>query len=132
MLPIKIVGSGWYLPERRVSNVELAEQIGTPANWIERVTGVQERRYVTHETTLCMGAEAARMALLDAGLQVSDLDAIISAGAAPAQSIPCTAALLQRELHAPEGKSVCFDINATCLGFVLALQTAAHLVAAGV
>lgn len=132
MLPIKIAGSGWYLPERRVSNAELAERIGTPANWIERVTGVRERRYVTHETTLCMGAEAAWMALADAGLQVGDLDAIISAAAAPVQSIPCTAALLQRELNAPEGRSACFDINATCLGFLFALQTAAHLVAAGV
>lgn len=131
MLAVKIAGSGWYLPERRVSNAELAEQMGTSAGWIERVTGIQERRYVTGETSLSMGVEASRMALVDAGLQIGDLDAIISAAAAPVQAIPCTASLLQRELHAPEGVSACFDLNATCLGFLFALQTAAHLVAAG-
>lgn len=132
MLPVKIAGLGWYLPERRVTNAELEEQLGIPADWIERVTGVQERRYVTDETAVCMGAAAARMALEAAGLQVDDLDAIIGASTAPQQAIPCTAALLQRELHAPDGASACFDLNATCLSFMFALQTAAHLVAAGV
>ena len=67
-----------------------------------------------------------------AGMQPSDLDAIIGASASVRQAIPCTAAFVQRELGAPDGKSACFDINATCLGFVFALQTAAHLIAAGV
>jgi len=132
MLPVKIAGLGWYLPERRVTNAELEERLGIPAEWIERVTGVQERRYVTNETAVCMGAAAARMALEDAGLQENALDAIIGASTAPQQAIPCTAALLQRELRAPEGASACFDVNATCLSFLFALQTAAHLVAAGV
>src|SRR5215472_3594404 len=132
MLPVKIAGLGWYLPERRVTNTELEEQLGIPADWIERVTGVQERRYVTNETAVSMGVAAAHMALEAAGLHVNDLDMIIGASAAPQQAIPCTAALLQRELKAPEGASACFDLNATCLSFLFALQTAAHLVAAGV
>ena len=132
MLPVKIVGLGCYLPERRVTNADLEERLGIPAEWIERVTGVQERRYVTDETTVGMGCNAARMALEMAGLHVGDLDAIISASTGAQQAIPCTAAFLQRELHAPEGRSACFDINATCLSFLFALQTAAHLVAAGV
>jgi 3-oxoacyl-[acyl-carrier-protein] synthase-3 len=72
------------------------------------------------------------MALEDANLRVHDLDAIISASSAPQQAIPCTSALLQRELNAPEGASACFDLNATCLSFLFALHTAAHLIAAGV
>jgi 3-oxoacyl-[acyl-carrier-protein] synthase-3 len=101
MLPIKIAGLGCYLPERRVTNAELEARYDISAEWIERATGVQERRYATHETSAGMGAAAARQALV------------------------------QRELQAPDGKSVCFDVNATCLSFLFGLQTAAQLVAAG-
>ncbi|HZU68316.1 MAG TPA: ketoacyl-ACP synthase III [Ktedonobacteraceae bacterium] len=133
MLPIKMAGLGWYLPGRRVTNAELEERLGIPADWIERATGVRERRYVSAcETAVSMGAAAAHMALRHAGLEVHDIDAIIGASSAPHQAIPCTAALLQRELGAPEGASACFDINATCLSFLFALQTAAHLVAADI
>ncbi len=131
MLPIKIAGLGCYLPERRVTNAELEERLGIPARWIERATGVRERRYATHETSAGMGAAAARMALSAAGLDVGDLDAVIGASTGAQQAIPCTAAFLQQELGAPEGASACFDVNATCLSFLFALQTAAHLIAAG-
>jgi len=132
MLPIKIAGLGCYLPERRVTNQELEARYGFPARWIERATGVLERRYVTDETSAGMGAAAARMALETAGMDVCDLDAIIGASTSNQQAIPCTAALVQRELGAPEGGSACFDVNATCLSFLFALQIAAHLIAAGI
>ena len=131
MLPVKIAGTGWYLPQKRVTNEDLEERLHIPAQWIAQATGVLERRYVTDETGLFMAAEAGRMALINAGLEVEALNAIICASTAPHQAIPCTAALLQRELHAPEGQSACFDVNATCLSFMVALQMAAHLVAAG-
>lgn len=130
-LPVKIAGLGWYLPERRVSSAELEQQLNLPAGWVERTTGVSERRYATHETSVSMGAAAARMALARAALTAADLDAIICASTAPQQAIPCTAALLQRELSAPDGGSACFDVNATCLSFLVALQIAAHLVTGG-
>lgn len=130
-LPVKIVGLGWYLPERRVSSAELEQQLNLPDGWVERTTGVSERRYATHETSVSMGAAAARMALARAALTAADLDAIICASTAPQQAIPCTAALLQRELSAPDGGSACFDVNATCLSFLVALQIAAHLVTGG-
>ena len=132
MLPVKIAGLGWYLPEQRITNYHLEKRYGIPAQWIEHATGVQERRYATTETTVSMAAAAARIALDHASLDVNHLDAIICASSAPQQAIPCTAALLQRELHAPDGASTCFDINATCLGFLFALHTVAHLIAAGV
>ena len=131
MIPVKLAGLGWYLPPRRVTNAELEAQLDIPADWIERVTGVCERRYVCDETVVAMGVTASHMALESAGLRVEDLDAIICASTSPQQAIPCTASFLQRELRAPEGASACFDINATCLSFLFALQTAAHLVAAG-
>ncbi len=123
MLPVKIAGLGWYLPSRRVTNAQLEEQLGISASWIERATGVRERRYVTTETTLSMATAATHMALEDAGLQPRDLDAIICASSAPQQTIPCTAAFLQRAISAPDGASACFDLNATCLSFLFALQT---------
>lgn len=131
-IAIKIAGLGKYLPERIVTSAELEQKLNIPTGWIERVTGVQSRRYASGENVSQMAAAAAREALQMAGMQPSDLDAIIGASASMRQAIPCTAAFVQRELGAPDGKSVCFDINATCLGFVFALQNAAHLVAAGV
>ena len=128
---MKIAGTGWYLPENRVTNAHLAAKLGISADWIARATGVQERRYVTTETTLAMATSAAHMALEAAALGVEDIDAIVFASSAPQQTIPCTAAFLQQALHAPEGASACFDLNATCLSFLFALHTVAHLVASG-
>jgi 3-oxoacyl-[acyl-carrier-protein] synthase-3 len=131
-LPVRIAGLGYYLPERVVTSVTLEKQLGIPQGWIERVAGIQERRYATSETTVGMAAAASRMALQHAGIKVSEVDAIIGAQAAPEQFIPCTAALVQRELDAPDGASACFDVNATCLSFLAGLQSAAQAVAAGV
>ena len=131
MLPIKIAGLGYYLPARCVTSAELEEQLNIPAGWIERATGVRERRYAQGETALQMGAMAARMALEHADVGVSELDVIICASSAPYQAIPCTAAFMQRELAAPDGASACFDVNATCLSFLAALQLIGNLVAEG-
>ena len=131
VLPVKIAGLGSYLPDHIVSSAELEAQLSIPAGWVERRTGVRERRYVDSETAVEMAAIASQRALEQANIAVSELDAIIGASAAPQQAIPCTAALVQGALRAPEGMSACFDINATCLSFAVALHTAAHLVAAG-
>lgn len=132
MLPVKIAGLGWYLPEQIMTNEWFAAQLGVSASWIERATGVRERRYAAGETSADMAAAAARMALTNAGLTSDDLDAIVGASAAPQQAVPCTAALIQQALEARDGGSVCWDVNATCLSFMFALQSAAHLIAAGV
>lgn len=131
MLPVKIAGLGLYLPPRRVTNTELEARLALQSGWIERRTGIRERRYVTDESSAGMGAAAIRCALAMANATVCDIDLIIGASTGPQHAIPCTAALVQRELGAPDGGSVCFDMNATCLTFLFALQNAAHLVAAG-
>jgi 3-oxoacyl-[acyl-carrier-protein] synthase III len=130
-LPVKLAGLGWYLPERRVTSSELEAEWAIPAEWIVRVTGVRERRYAGVETSAGMAAAAARMALDHAGISGSSVDLIVGASSAPQQAIPCTAAFVQRDLGLPEGVSSCFDVNATCLSFLAALQTVSHLVAAG-
>jgi 3-oxoacyl-[acyl-carrier-protein] synthase III len=132
MFPVKIAGLGYYLPERCVDNEEIAQRLGISPDYIERAAGVRERRYATTtETTVGMAVAAARMALTTAKLDLGDLDAIVGASSAPQQAIPCTAALTQRELGAPEGRSACFDVNATCLSFAFALHAVGALVAAG-
>lgn len=130
-LPVKIVGLGKYLPSKIVSSAELEGQLGIPSGWVERTTGVHSRHYANGETVTDMAVNAAKKALSMAGMEPSELDAIIGASASIRQAIPCTAAFVQRELGAPDGKSACFDMNATCLGFVVALQTASYLVSSG-
>lgn len=132
MLAVKIAGIGHYLPECIVTSAELEREMGIAEGWAFGASGIQERRRATHESSSTMAAAAAHMALDHAGLAPQDLDAIIGASAAPEQAIPCTAALVQQVLGAPDGRSACFDVNATCLSFVVGLQIAAHLAAAGV
>jgi 3-oxoacyl-[acyl-carrier-protein] synthase-3 len=131
MLPVKIAGLGYHLPEQRVTSAELLRSWSVPEGLVEHAAGVYERRYATTETTAGMAAAAARQALDHANLPPQAIDAIVGASTVPQQAIPCTAAFVQRELGAPDGGSVCFDVNATCLSFLVALQNAAHLVAAG-
>ena len=130
-LPVTIAGIGSYLPSRVVTNAELEARLSLATGWIERRTGVLERRVAQHETTVSMAVSAARIALQRAQLAVADLDAIIVASSAPQQAIPCTAALVQAALGAPDGKSACWDINATCLSFLFALHSAAQNITLG-
>jgi 3-oxoacyl-[acyl-carrier-protein] synthase-3 len=133
MFPIQIIGLGSYLPERRVANDELADRLGIAPEWIARATGVHERRYASDaESALAMGARAAADALGRAGIAVADLDAVVGASAGPHQTIPCTAALIAQELGLADGRAACFDLNATCLSFLVALHTVAALITAGV
>lgn len=128
-VPVQIAGLGAYLPERIVTNDELEADMCLPPGWIERRTGIRERRYNTGETAVFQAAQAVRLALERAGKSIADVDAFVGASSGPQQLIPCNAALLQRELGAPDGGSMCFDINATCLSFPVALHTVAHQVA---
>ena len=130
-LPVTIAGIGSYLPSRIVTNAELEARLSLPSGWIVRRTGVLERRVVGDETTVDMAVSAARVALQRAQLKPADLDAIIVASSAPQQAIPCTAALVQAALLAPDGMSACWDVNATCLSFLFALHSAAQAIHLG-
>jgi len=98
-----------------------------PKGWTLRHTGVVERRFVTRETSAFLGAAALHDALGPASPSLPDL--LISAGGTPNQPIPSTASLIARELGW-EGLP-CFDVNATCLGFIPALEIAASFLATG-
>lgn len=126
---IKIVSMGRFLPERKVCNGELETRLGLKKGWINKRNGVRERYHVTNETASFMGAKAAMIALKRANLTLNNVGLIICASGTQQQAVPCTAALIQKELGAEAFGIPCFDINATCLSFVTALDTIAPLVA---
>jgi len=123
-LPVRIAGLGTYLPRDTVFSTELEKELGVSEGWIERVTGVTERRRARGETTAGMAAAAVREALKDAGTELDEVDLFIGASTGRQQSIPCNAVFLQKELMAKEGRSACFDVDATCLSFLFALRVA--------
>jgi len=123
MVRTVIKGCGGYLPERVVTNNDLAKLVDTSDQWITERTGIKERRIAAEgELTSTMGALAARAALDDAGLAPEDIDLIILATSTPDQTFPATAVTIQAELGITHGAA--FDMQAVCSGFVFALATA--------
>jgi len=130
-----IAGSGSFLPERVVSNDELAAElatrnISTSDEWIVERTGIRQRHLAERGvTTSQLATEAAKRALADAGVQAADVDLIIVATSTPDFVFPSTACLVQANLGAKGGAA--FDVQAVCSGFVYALSTADAFVRAG-
>ncbi|SAI09553.1 3-oxoacyl-ACP synthase [Bordetella ansorpii] len=130
-----IAGSGGYLPERVVSNDELAAElatrdIATSDQWIVERTGIRQRHLAERGvTTSVLATEAARLALRDAGVEASEVDLIIVATSTPDFVFPSTACLVQANLGA--AGSAAFDVQAVCSGFVYALTTADSFIRAG-
>ncbi|MDR1076593.1 MAG: ketoacyl-ACP synthase III [Xanthomonadaceae bacterium] len=128
-LALRIVGTGEYLPERIRHSSEFDRRWGKPDGWTFHHSGVMSRHVAdAHETSSYMGAMAARRALAVAGL--AQTDCLISACSVMEQPIPCLGALLQRELGWGNSGIPAFDVNATCLSFLVALDIAAMAVAA--
>lgn len=128
---IRIAGLGHSLPRWEVPNTYIEERCGLAAGWIERNTGVHARRWVREETQPQLAAGAAREALQDSGIDVSELDLIVNASATRHQAIPDGAHLLQRELGEAAAGIPCVTVKATCLSFLVALDLAACLITAG-
>ncbi len=129
---VKIRAMGAYLPKRVVESVELDEKLGLPAGTLEKMSGVSSRRYVSEdETSSSMGAMACMSALENSHLRYEDVDAVVCASGTYEQPIPCTAALIQRALGKQESGTACFDINSTCLGFVVGLDVVSSMIEAG-
>ena len=98
-----ILGFGGYVPERVVTNAEWEAELDTTDEWITQRTGIKTRRFAApEETTMTMSAEAARVAMADAGISATDLDEIIIATDTPEVRTPDTAAFLQHELGCRE------------------------------
>lgn len=119
----KILGTGSYLPQNRVTNDDLSERLETSDEWITTRTGIKARHIAADdELTSDLAVHAAKRALEAAGTDVSEIDLIIVATATPDMQFPSTACLVQEKLGVHQGAA--FDVQAVCAGFMYALTTA--------
>ncbi len=119
----RIIATGSYLPDRVVTNAELAAQLGVTADWIEERSGINERRWVDGTTTTSdLAAEASRRALDRAGLTASDLDMIVVATMSPDHDFPGVGCFLQAKLDVPDIPAI--DLRQQCSGFIYGLSVA--------
>ncbi len=126
----RIVGTGSYLPEKVLTNADLAGKMETSDEWIQARTGIRERHIAAEgQNSSDLAFEASRAALHAAGVQAGELDLIIVATSTPDFVFPSTACLLQAKLGAKGGAA--FDVQAVCSGFVYALTIADKFIKSG-
>jgi 3-oxoacyl-[acyl-carrier-protein] synthase-3 len=126
----RILGTGFYVPPRVVTNDDLAAMFDTSDEWIQQRTGIKERRYSGPEDTpSAMAEKASRDAIAQAGLAVSDIDMIIVATLSPDHDFPGTACFLQDKLGLPG--IACLDIRNQCTGLLYSISTADAFVRCG-
>ena len=126
----QVIGCGAYLPERILTNEQLAERIDTSDEWIRARTGIRCRHIAADgELTSDLAVAAAQDALTDAKVTPADVDMIVLATSTPDETFPATATTVQHRLGMTRGSA--FDIQAVCSGFVYALATADSFLKAG-
>jgi len=127
---IKIIGTGFYVPDRILTNQDLEKIVDTSDEWITTRTGIKERRVVSEDqATSDLSIEAARIALENAGLKVKDIDLIIVATSTPDTLFPSTGCWVQKGLGA--GTIPAFDISAACTGWLYGMIVAEALILNG-
>ncbi len=125
-----VLGCGSYLPERIVTNAELAAKIDTSDEWIVQRTGIRQRHIAADgENTSHLGLKAAQAALKNAGVDAQSIDLIVLATSTPDNTFPATSVEIQHGLGITHG--VAFDLQAVCSGFVFALATADNFLRLG-
>ncbi|MEO1275361.1 MAG: beta-ketoacyl-ACP synthase 3, partial [Pseudomonadota bacterium] len=126
----RALGCGHYLPERIVTNDELAKRIETSDEWITARTGIKQRHVAAEgQLTSDLAIRAAEEALGASGMDPRDLDAVVLATATPDQTFPSTATRVQHAIGMSNGYA--FDIQAVCAGFIFALANANGLILSG-
>lgn len=125
-----MLGAGGYLPEKILTNDELAGMVETSDEWIVQRTGIKQRHIAAPgELTSDLATKAAERALAEAGIAASEIDLIVLATTTPDYTFPATAVTVQRNLGITQGAA--FDLQAVCSGFIYALTTADSLIKAG-
>ena len=130
MIRSVIRGIGSYLPEKILTNEDLATMVDTSDEWIAQRTGISERRIAAEgEYTSTLATHAARDALQNAGVSADDIDLIVLATSTPDNTFPATAVTVQEELGIRHGAA--YDLQAVCSGFVFAIANADAMLRAG-
>jgi len=125
-----VLGHGAYLPERILTNAELAKMVDTSDEWIVQRTGIKERHIAAEgEFTSHLGLKAAQAALANAGIDAQSIDLIVLATSTPDNTFPATAVAIQHGLGINHGAA--FDLQAVCTGFIFALATADNFLKSG-
>ena len=130
MIRSVIAGCGGYLPERVMTNAELATIVDTSDDWIVERSGIRQRHIAAKgEKTSDLATKAAARALANAGVAAADVDLIVLATATPDETFPASACRVQTNLGMTNGFA--FDVQAVCSGFIYALATADNFIKAG-
>jgi 3-oxoacyl-[acyl-carrier-protein] synthase-3 len=125
----KIIGTGSYIPERKITNNKLTELVETNDEWIRERTGIGARHVMTDENTAEMAYMAARSAVQNSGVDVLQIDLIIVSSVSSNLILPNTACYVQEKIGARN--AMCFDLNTACTGFMVAYNTAQTYINAG-
>jgi 3-oxoacyl-[acyl-carrier-protein] synthase-3 len=124
---VSIVGTGSYLPEKRLTNDDLTKMVDTSDEWITVRTGIKERRIAAKdETTSEMATKAALNALEQAKVKPEEIDLILVATATPDMLFPATACFVQKKIGAKN--AACLDIAAACAGFLFGIEIAQQFI----
>ena len=130
LIPVGVAGLGRYVPEKKLTNLDLEQLVDTSDEWIVQRTGIRERRIAApDQVTSTLALAAAKEALADAQLDPMDLDLVICATVTGDQPFPATACRLGFDLGAKRAGG--FDVGAACSGFVFASQIAAAMIQSG-
>ncbi|WP_349629892.1 beta-ketoacyl-ACP synthase III [Bradyrhizobium sp. G127] len=125
-----VLGYGSYMPERILTNAELAKMVDTSDEWIVQRTGIKQRHIAAEgEFTSHLGLKAAQAAIANAGIDTQSIDLIVLATSTPDNTFPATAVAIQNGLGINHGAA--FDLQAVCSGFIFALATADNFLKSG-
>jgi 3-oxoacyl-[acyl-carrier-protein] synthase III len=125
-----VLGCGSYLPQRILTNAELAAKVDTSDEWIVQRTGIRQRHIAAEgEFTSHLAIKAAEAALADAGVDAQSIDLIVLATSTPDNTFPATAVSVQNALGIHHGAA--FDLQAVCSGFIFALASADNFLRSG-
>jgi 3-oxoacyl-[acyl-carrier-protein] synthase III len=125
----EVIGCGAYLPERVLTNADIAKTVDTSDEWIASRTGIRRRRVVVEgETTADLALKAAQRAMADARVPVEDLDLVIVATTTPDETFPSVATAVQARIGMTRGAA--FDLQAVCSGFIYAMAVADNFIKA--
>ena len=124
---VSIIGTGSYVPEKVLTNADLALLVETNDEWIVSRTGIRERRIAADdEATSDLATKAALAAMENAGITAADIDLILVATVTPDMAFPSTACFVQHKIGAKN--AACFDVSAACSGFLYAIEIAQQFI----
>lgn len=126
----KIIGTGSYLPSKRVTNEDLSKIVDTNDEWIVSRTGIKERRVVEQESVIELATKAGRQAIEQSGISLEEIDLILVATMSSDFALPNVASSVQACLKAVN--AIAIDMNTACSGFIFALSVADSYIRAGI